>query len=97
MKDIQSKIEKVINKLGVSAQALVSTGKGKYRKPFTGMWDFFLSEVRNLFFVLTFFFRVSINENGFKFLILFVNSFCEIILKCQNKFTLTKTCSTHIK
>ncbi|KAB7506957.1 Bifunctional polynucleotide phosphatase/kinase [Armadillidium nasatum] len=44
VKDIQSKIQNVINKLGVSAQALVSTGKGKYRKPFTGMWDFFLSE-----------------------------------------------------
>lgn len=52
VKDIQSKIQNVIQKLGVSVQALVSTGKGKYRKPYTGMWDFFLNEVRNTIYGL---------------------------------------------
>ncbi|KAK6053072.1 polynucleotide kinase 3 phosphatase [Cooperia oncophora] len=32
------KVETIITKLGVPAQAFVSIGEGHYRKPCTGMW-----------------------------------------------------------
>ncbi|XP_064116042.1 uncharacterized protein F21D5.5-like isoform X1 [Macrobrachium nipponense] len=42
--DIQKKISNIISTLGVPMQALVSTGKGPYRKPATGMWEFLKKE-----------------------------------------------------
>ncbi|XP_045115645.1 LOW QUALITY PROTEIN: uncharacterized protein F21D5.5-like [Portunus trituberculatus] len=41
---IQKKIESIIQKLGVPIQVFISTGKGEYRKPAIGMWNFFLNE-----------------------------------------------------
>lgn len=41
---VQKKISSIIQKLGVPIQAFVSTGKGQYRKPAIGMWNFFLKE-----------------------------------------------------
>ncbi|KAK3851702.1 hypothetical protein Pcinc_041666 [Petrolisthes cinctipes] len=38
---IQKKLSAIFDKLGVPVQAFVSTGKGSYRKPALGMWDFF--------------------------------------------------------
>jgi len=37
---IQTKIQSIIKKLGVPIQAFVSTGKGVYRKPMLGMWNY---------------------------------------------------------
>lgn len=39
--DFKKKVQRIIQKLGVPIQAIVSTGTGKYRKPNTGMWDYF--------------------------------------------------------
>ncbi|KAK7072515.1 hypothetical protein SK128_018821 [Halocaridina rubra] len=41
---IQKKIGAIIAELGVPFQAIVSTGKGPYRKPALGMWNFLLKE-----------------------------------------------------
>lgn len=41
---IQKKICNIIEKLGVPIQAFVSTGKGKWRKPCCGMWEFLQEE-----------------------------------------------------
>ncbi|XP_042876293.1 uncharacterized protein F21D5.5-like [Penaeus japonicus] len=41
---IQKKICNIIDKFGVPIQAFVSTGKGKWRKPCTGMWEFLKEE-----------------------------------------------------
>ena len=43
--EIQKKISNIIAKLGVPMQAIVSTGKGPYRKPSLGMWNFLKEEV----------------------------------------------------
>ncbi|XP_015921258.1 uncharacterized protein F21D5.5 [Parasteatoda tepidariorum] len=42
--DFKKKIQRIVQKLGVPIQALVSTGHGKYRKPNTGMWDYLLQK-----------------------------------------------------
>lgn len=39
IEDFQQKIRSIQAKLNVPFQVFVSTGKGKYRKPLTGMWD----------------------------------------------------------
>lgn len=44
---IQKKISTIISALGVPMQAIVSTGKGPYRKPALGMWDFLKSEAND--------------------------------------------------
>ncbi|XP_071529360.1 uncharacterized protein F21D5.5 isoform X1 [Panulirus ornatus] len=41
---VQKKIGNIIDKLGVPIQALVSTGKGEFRKPAIGMWTFLKNE-----------------------------------------------------
>ena len=46
-KDIQGKIENVMRRLGVEMQVFVSTGRGRYRKPNTGMWEVLCQEVRD--------------------------------------------------
>lgn len=38
--DLKTKFSSVLDKLGVPAQILISTGGGIYRKPARGMWDF---------------------------------------------------------
>ena len=43
--DFQGKVESILSKLGVSAQVLVSTGSGPYRKPGLGMWTYFTQHV----------------------------------------------------
>lgn len=42
--EFKKKVQRIIQKLGVPAQAIVSTGSGKYRKPNTGMWDYFVQK-----------------------------------------------------
>ncbi|XP_054720031.1 uncharacterized protein F21D5.5-like [Uloborus diversus] len=42
--DFKKKVERIIQRLGIPIQALVSTGHGKYRKPNTGMWDYFVQK-----------------------------------------------------
>lgn len=37
--DFKTKIEALQSKLNVPLQVFISTGKGEYRKPLTGMWD----------------------------------------------------------
>ncbi|XP_055536336.1 uncharacterized protein F21D5.5-like isoform X2 [Wyeomyia smithii] len=37
--EFKTKIEALQMKLNIPLQAFISTGKGKYRKPLTGMWD----------------------------------------------------------
>ncbi|ELU14683.1 hypothetical protein CAPTEDRAFT_176929 [Capitella teleta] len=38
--DFQKKVESIQKKIGISAQVLVSTGSGPYRKPGVGMWTY---------------------------------------------------------
>ncbi|CAG0901649.1 unnamed protein product [Darwinula stevensoni] len=38
--ELRGKVEAVVGRLGVPVQALVSTGKGRFRKPATGMWEY---------------------------------------------------------
>ena len=38
--ELKRKVEAVASRLGVAVQALVSTGKGRFRKPATGMWEY---------------------------------------------------------
>ncbi|KAF8781717.1 bifunctional polynucleotide phosphatase/kinase-like [Argiope bruennichi] len=42
--DFKLKIRRIVQKLGVPVQVMVSTGSGKYRKPNTGMWDYFVQK-----------------------------------------------------
>ncbi|KAG8198999.1 hypothetical protein JTE90_001798 [Oedothorax gibbosus] len=42
--DFKKKVERIIQKLGIPIQAMVSTGSGKYRKPNTGMWEYFVQK-----------------------------------------------------
>ncbi|GFX60376.1 hypothetical protein TNCV_4075981 [Trichonephila clavipes] len=42
--DFKKKVQRIIQKLGVPIQVMVSTGSGKYRKPNTGMWDYFIQK-----------------------------------------------------
>lgn len=37
--DFKQKLQRIIQKFNVPVQAFISTGKGWYRKPMTGMWD----------------------------------------------------------
>lgn len=39
IKDFKQKLQRIIKKFNVPVQAFISTGKGWYRKPMTGMWD----------------------------------------------------------
>ncbi|XP_053642699.1 uncharacterized protein F21D5.5 [Cherax quadricarinatus] len=41
---VQKKISNIISKFGVPFQVFVSTGKGNYRKPALGMWNFLKNE-----------------------------------------------------
>ncbi|GFY60120.1 hypothetical protein TNIN_354521 [Trichonephila inaurata madagascariensis] len=42
--DFKKKVQRIIQKLGLPIQVMVSTGSGKYRKPNTGMWDYFIQK-----------------------------------------------------
>lgn len=42
--EFKKKVQRIIQKLGVPMQAVVSTGSGRYRKPNTGMWDYFVQK-----------------------------------------------------
>lgn len=42
---IQKKLSNIFDKLGIPIQAFISTGKGSYRKPALGMWNFFKEQV----------------------------------------------------
>lgn len=58
-KDIESKMLDIMNNLGFPIQAFASTGFNLYRKPYTSVWDFFVSnlnggvdvDLNNSFFV----------------------------------------------
>lgn len=39
IKDFKQKLQRIIQKFNIPVQAFISTGKGWYRKPMTGMWD----------------------------------------------------------
>jgi len=43
--DIKGKISDMSQALGIPIIALIATGKDKYRKPSTDLWDYFVSEV----------------------------------------------------
>lgn len=45
---VQKKISAIIGTLGVPIQVFVSTGRGPYRKPAIGMWEFLQKEVRKI-------------------------------------------------
>lgn len=42
--EFKNKIQRIVKRLGIPIQVMVSTGLGKYRKPNTGMWDYFLQK-----------------------------------------------------
>lgn len=42
---VQKKISSIIEKLGVPIQVFVSIGRGHYRKPGIGMWEFLQKKV----------------------------------------------------
>ncbi|XP_035215415.1 bifunctional polynucleotide phosphatase/kinase-like [Stegodyphus dumicola] len=42
--EFKKKVERIVQKLGLPIQVLVSTGSGRYRKPNTGMWDYFVQK-----------------------------------------------------
>lgn len=41
--EFKQKVKSIIKRIGIPIQVLVSTGSGRYRKPNTGMWDYFIS------------------------------------------------------
>ncbi|XP_061197513.1 bifunctional polynucleotide phosphatase/kinase-like [Saccostrea echinata] len=47
IEELKTKFGSVLDKLGVPAQILISTGGGIYRKPARGMWDFLCQKANN--------------------------------------------------
>ncbi|XP_062616591.1 bifunctional polynucleotide phosphatase/kinase-like [Saccostrea cucullata] len=47
IEELKTKFSSVLDKLGVPAQILISTGGGVYRKPARGMWDFLCQKANN--------------------------------------------------
>ncbi|GIX86188.1 hypothetical protein CEXT_383971 [Caerostris extrusa] len=45
--DFKKKVQRIVHRLGIPIQVMVSTGSGKYRKPNTGMWDYFVQKCNN--------------------------------------------------